>query len=407
MEPSKTLWAAALLGLGVGVAGAEEAQPQKLELKPIADARLRYEFGDQDGKEEANATTLRLRLGAETPVYNGFSGLIEFEGTRALDSDLYNAAGVDGDPARTVIADPESTELNRAVLSYQADGQLVKLGRQRIILDNARFIGNVGWRQNEQTFDAISYKNTMIKDLSLYYAYIRDVNRIFGSESVGAQNHFESDSHLINVSYSGLPLGKLTAYAYLLDFENAEANSSDTFGVSYSASGKVAEDYTLSGYAEYAHQTEGDNAPLAYDANYYHLNTKLARAGYSVGLGYEVLGSDNGAKGFATPLATGHKFNGFADEFLATPADGLKDFYVSVGAPLPGKVPLTLIYHNFSSDEGSTDYGQEFDAVAKKKLAKGLTAVAKLAVFSSEEETPGAGYNFDRTRFSVQLDYKF
>ncbi len=47
----------------------------------------------------------------------------------------------------------------------------------------------------------------------------------------------------------------------------------------------------------------------------------------TLGVGYELLGSDDGVAAFQTPLATLHKFNGFADQFLVTPAGGLQDIY--------------------------------------------------------------------------------
>ena len=43
---------------------------------------------------------------------------------------------------------------NRVWARYTAEGiGEAKLGRQRVIYNNARHIGNVGWRLNEQTFD--------------------------------------------------------------------------------------------------------------------------------------------------------------------------------------------------------------------------------------------------------------
>ncbi len=371
-------------------------------LIPLLDWRARYEYGNQDGLDAAHAATLRARVGLQSQDYSGFSGLVEFEATRAIDPDSYSV------PGKTGIADPESTELNRAQLQFNRNDNLLIGGRQRIILDNARFIGNVGWRQNEQTYDAFSYKNTMIENVALYYAYLEKVNRIFGSESTGAAHHFNSDSHLLNASYTGLKNQTLTGYAYLLEFDNAAANSSDTFGLSYAVKGTVAEDYTVNGYAEYAYQQAGNNfayGPITdYSANYFHLNGKVARDGYSALLGYELLGSDAGNIGFRTPLATGHKFNGWNDQFLVTPDNGLQDFYLGVGLPVP-KAPLTFVYHIFSSDEGSIDYGQEFDAVAVHKISPKMKAIAKASYFAAAGDVPA--YSSDRTRFSIEVNYKY
>jgi len=408
---TKTRIALAAATLGLASAGYAGNSVEFLEgllsqtnhtLIPMLDWRARYEYGDQDGLEEGHAATLRARVGLQSQDYSGFSGLVEFEATRAIDSTSYRAANVDGDPAKTVIADPESTELNRAQLQFKKDGNLVIGGRQRIILDNARFIGNVGWRQNEQTYDAVSYKNTMVKDLALYYAYLSRVNRIFGSEApIGSPtDDFDSESSLFNVAYTGFKNQKLAGYAYLLDFDNSAANSSDTIGLSYSVKGTVAEDYTLDGYIEYARQQDAGDNPTDYTADYVHVNGKVARKGYFALVGYELLGSDDGTFGFRTPLATAHAFNGWNDQFLTTPAAGLQDFYVGIGLPVP-KVPVKIFFHNFTSDEGSVDYGQELDIVAAHKITPKLKAVAKASYYDADE------FSVDRTRFSVQLDYKY
>lgn len=366
--------------------------------KVLLDVRTRYEYAEQSNFDAANAATIRARVGLESQNYNGFTGLIEFEGTRAANTTSYRP-GPYAASGKTVISDPESTELNRLQLQFSRDGNTLIAGRQRIILDNARFIGNVGWRQNEQTYDAFSYKNTMVTNVSFYYAYIDQVNRIFGSDAPGAARKYDSDSHLINASYT-LPKGsKLTTYAYLLDFDNAEINSTDTAGVSYNVKGSFNE-YTLTGLAEFAYQQEGDNASIDYNAPYYHLDAKAARDGYAGFLGYEVLGSDHGDAAFKTPLATLHAFNGWNDQFLNTPIDGLRDLYFGVGLPVP-QVPITFVYHFFTSDHGSSTYGQEYDLSASHAFNKKTKAIAKVSYYDADD------YSFDCTRFSIEMNFKY
>jgi len=130
---------------------------------PTANLRLRYEHADADGAEAADAVTLRTRLGYRTLPYHGLRGFVEFEDVTSLvDDDQYNQAGLNPRGAgKTVIADVEGTELNQAFLEMTCpvtEG-VIKAGRQRLILGNARFVGNVGWRQNEQTYDAITLRS--------------------------------------------------------------------------------------------------------------------------------------------------------------------------------------------------------------------------------------------------------
>ncbi len=71
------------------------------------------------------------------------------------------------------------------------------------------------------------------------------------------------------------------------------------------------------------------------------------------------MGSDNGV-GFSTPLATLHKFQGFAEKFLSTPANGIEDKYLKLGYKLD-QLELMAFYHWLDAAEGEADYGKELD----------------------------------------------
>jgi len=100
-------------------------------------------------------------------------------------------------------------------------------------------------------------------------------------------------------------------------------------------------------------------------------------------VGYDVLGSDDGVAGFRTPLATLHKFNGFADLFLGTPATGLEDFSVGVAGSI-GRVKLVAAWHDFKSEEGSVDFGTEINLVATWPVTKRVTVQAKFADYNAD-----------------------
>jgi len=379
-----------------------EAAPSPPLLAPTIDTRFRYEFGEVDGFQSAHAATIRNRFGLITRNIAGFQLFGEYEGTLSADRDSYNAATVHGPANRTVIADPESHELNQLWGSYTAPSDLLslKIGRQGINLGNQRFVGTVGWRQNMQTFDAASFVLTPGEALELSYAYVSQVNRIFGSGIEAAPlTDFTGNSHLINATLTTLPFGSLNVYAYLLDLHNdaGDANSNNTFGASLS--GGVF-DTPLSYYAEYAHQSDAYDSPLNYSANYAHGALSLPiLEGVKATVGLEYLGSDNGV-GFKTPLATLHKFNGFADVFLNTPAGGLIDVYASVGTKLPFGLTTTAFYHQFQDDDFGTSIGNEIDLVVTKNLGRGVTLLAKGAYFDGAS---GA----DVTRASIELSFKY
>ncbi len=317
--------------------------------------RMRYEEVDVDGND-VDLTSLKTRLTYTSAEYEGFSGLIEVDDVTHLGDD-------DGG-----VADPEGTEVNQAYLSYTFSDTTVKYGRQRILLDNQRFVGGVGFRQNEQTYDGLTVVNKSLPDTTLFAAHIDNVNRIFGEDSPIGDH--ENDTYLFNAKYAGFKAGTLTAYAYLIDNEDAVAYSTDTYGIRFA--GKTGD----FGYAlEYATQSDADDNPNSYDADYV-----LAEGSYKIGdvtlkAGYEVLGADDTDGQFITPLATLHKFQGWNDKFLGggtgNITGGIEDMYFSASTKLAG-VKLSVVYHSLESDDsgasGMDDLGSEIGFVAAKKF---------------------------------------
>jgi hypothetical protein len=370
-------------------------------------ARLRYEYADRSGLAESHALTIRPRFGFTTaPVY-GFQGMLEGEHISSILSyDRYNAAGSNRQPGRTVIADPETTELNQAWLSYSNWDSVLKGGRQRIVLDNHRFVGDVGWRQNMQTYDAVSFQNKSIPDLTFFYSYIWEVNRVFGDVAglPPGNRDFDSDSHLFNISYAGLPLGKLTGYAYLLDFDNSPDNSTATFGGQFAGAHTWDQERNgrINYRAEFAWQTDYQSSRRDYATEYYNFEVSGDYDRFTLGAGYEVLGSDNG-QGFKTPLATLHAFNGWADVFLATPPQGLRDLYAFAGVKLPANIPLRVIYHKFDAESGGGDFGQEWNVIVSRQFGKYFTGLLKYARYDGKD----APFRFDLDRFWAQVEFNY
>jgi hypothetical protein len=364
-------------------------------------ARLRWEDAEQSNLKDATAYTLDSRVGFTTAPFNGFQAMVEGENVSSLgDSDDYNAAGTNpGGAGRTVIGDPPSTAVNQAWLSYAASGVTLKVGRQRIALDNQRFIGDAGWRQNLQTFDAATLAFTPAKDFAFSYSYFSRVNRVFGNKA--PQRDFTGDAHLLNASMPTWAGGKFTVYGYMFDFDNSAANSSNTFGASLTGTVPLSGDWKASYRLEYASQEDAGANPLNYTADYRLVDLGAANKVFNIGAGYEILGSDAGVKGFATPLASLHAFNGWADVFSATPAKGLRDLYFSAGATLPGGFPLKAVYHDYKSDSGDLDYGTEWDAVVTHKIAKYWTLMAKVARYSAKPPF------FDTDKFWLQVEFVY
>ncbi|MBV1901876.1 MAG: alginate export family protein [Kordiimonadaceae bacterium] len=406
-SPHKYLVTIAALLASSGAIAEEAQKLTELFEKGEAGANFRYrlESVDQDGfSKKATASTLLTKLWYRTASLNGFSGYIEGTNTLVVGKETYNNT-VNGNVTRPVVADPDTTELNQAYLQYTADWGTLRAGRQGMNLDNQRFIGTVGWRQNDQTYDAITGILTPAKDITAIYSYTWNVNRIFGEDH--PLGDLDTNTHALNLSYDGLEFGKLTAYGYFIDLNDSPVFglSSSTIGVRFAGKKSVSEQMKLAYQFEYASQSEYKDNPLDYSANYWHVGLAASSGGVTLGANYELLGADNGTS-FKTPLATLHKFNGWADKFLATPASGLRDVFVSAAYKFKGEGPLNgllmkAIYHNFKSDVGDINYGKEWDFLFSKKIRKNLTASVKAAFYKAD------GFATDTDKIWLTLAAKF
>ena len=347
--------------------------------------RYRYEFVDQDNVlKDANASTLKTRFNFKTKSWNSFSVMLEADHVSEILSGNYNDATGTGNGNYSVVADPTGTDLNQAWVQYKTDDNLFRYGRQRIVLDNHRFIGSVGWRQNEQTYDAATYQNSSIADTTISYSYIWNVNRIFGSNS--AKGDIESDSHVFHLAYNGLSFGKLSTYGYFLDAQDGLATNPSfntaTVGIRLTGS-ELGSDKNWGYQLEYADQSDYDDNTTNFSADYFLAKGEFTANEMTFGLGYEVLSADSSAgMAFSTPLATLHAQNGWADQFLGTPADGLEDLTVSFSTKL-SDYKLTVVAHDYSAESSGNDYGSELDISLARKYSDNYSLLLKYAAYSA------------------------
>lgn len=365
--------------------------------------RYRYEHVNQDNAlKDANASTVRIRLNYKTADWRDWLGFVEFDHIAEVILNDFNS-GAGTSPGRiqySTVADPRGSDLNQLYLQYSpSDDWQMRLGRQKINLDNQRFVGAVGWRQNEQTFDALSLTIRSIPNTELFYSYIKNVNRIFG-DKVPAGDH-SVNTHLLNAKIKLGDAWSITPYAYYIDNEDVPLFSTSTFGARFT--GKAAAGAgTINFTAELATQSDAADNPVNYDADYAHINILwTAKNGLALGAAYESLGGDAASAGmsFRTPLATLHAFQGWADQFLATPGSGVDDRYVTVKYKA-ASWNLQAVYHDFSSEAGSGDFGTELDIAASRKLGDRYGLLLKAAFFDAD----AAATSFvDTNKFWIML----
>ncbi len=469
--------------------------------------RLRHEEVDDDipagsaidGTDDAEQLTARVAAGWTTGRYYGFYFRGEVEAGRPLGDD--NALNLDDDfripplapgpnpiagnriaAGHAVIPDNSFEEVNQLYIGWRSHAggcpnspdpcsgnTSAKLGRQEIIYDNHRWVGNILWRNNFQSYDAFRIDNTSIKNLSVSYSYLNKVKRTFGEKSIFNEWKMD-DTHLINASYTFQDIGKLTAYAYLLDFDDNPRTpfeegtgaappfigptnfDSDTIGARWIGKHAIGDSWDLLTEFEWANQDPGsdadDTATVSFDDNdYYNIELGIRFGGtrvdglglmpigeptFQIKVGQEVLeGQGDGGNALQTPLATFHAFQGWADKFIApaggtaTPVGGIVDTSVNLEilglfGSVIGKNKINIVYHDYEADKTFTgpngrisDYGKEWNLLwGKPDLfgKKGLLGAIKYADYSEDCGTGAASDPLlcvDTEKFWLMLQYTY
>ncbi len=407
--------AAAATTVAVATTGANAGVLDNILSKPklSVELRPRYEFVDQDNtKDNAKALTVRTAVNAQFGLL-GVEGLgVQFQGMSVdhfgLVTDYNDLAG--NGTKYSVVADPAQTRVTQANISYSKNDFVGIFGRKMVVLDNARFIGNVGWRQMPQTYDLAAVIYNGVDKLSLLGAYVDRVH------TIKKDGQFDTGSVLLHATYKAMPELTVTAYDYMVE------NFADHIGIR--TTGKINLHSVKLGYvAEYAVQNDPTithsytknpvgNPNIKQDARYYKIGANGSMSSFTLGAAYEFLSDKgDGAMPFSTPLATLHAMNGWADLFLNTPAQGLTDLSVKLAYNAGEYGKLVGIYHNFGTDSNLVigsgsfdDLGSEVDVAYKYKINKGLGLLLKGAWYTAGDN----GFNkVDTTKYWLQLDYKF
>jgi hypothetical protein len=377
--------------LSTGTATAAGVDPLAFEWN----LRARWEHVDEAAfADNADAATLRLRAGLRANFSPRWSGLLEAEAIAALDDD-YNS-GANGRAQFPAVIDPTGVELNQLWIARQGASTLLRVGRQRLAYDNQRWLGASGWRQNEQTFDALALEWKPTKAWTLRYAGLAKVHRVSGDDARDPlARERDLSSHFLNASHAGARQ-QWTGYAYLHDDRDVAAASTATYGLRWH--GDTANAARRWGATlEAARQVDHADNPRDFAHSYWLLEPTLGLGATTLRAGWEHLGGD-GAHALQAPLGTLHAFNGWADRFLATPANGLDDRYLGASGKAR-KLAWNLAWHDYRTDTGHARYGTEWNASLALPIRKGLDAMLKLADFNGED--PGR----DATKVWLQVEW--
>ncbi|WP_336469710.1 alginate export family protein [Crenothrix polyspora] len=305
------------------------------------------------------------------------------------------------------MADPQQSELNQLWLSYNGiPDTIIKVGRQRIKLDDDRFIGNVGWRQMETTYDSVllTHNNQQLFGLVVNAGYIGNVQTFTGTTE-------NIEAPFLNVNYKMGDYGNVIGYGYWLDYTEADTKdaagnpsasntsekSSQTYGLRFACcakpldSIKISDNFGLAYTAEWSYQTDYGHGKTDYEAHRFNVMGGFSAYNVMFQGAVEQLNGSGRNKHFDTPLGTNHAFQGWADLFLVTPNNGIRDVFGTVMVPFQrGDLVATATYHSYSDDTGQLDYGDEWNFQLVQKFGKHYSLLAKYAYYNGGAD---AAYN--------------
>jgi hypothetical protein len=331
--------------------------------RPILELRPRYNRIEESDKEDVTrGWTYRAVVGWRTAPWMGLRFTAEGINTGHIGPKEYNDDGAQFATSEyPLLPDPGHTGLNQAHVEYTGiDNLRVRVGRQRVRMDNQRWISDNDFRQTPQLFDGVEVANTSLPDTELLVSYF---NR--QRDTSGETNDLKLT--IVHAAWSPVPGHSFAAYGYFHDqpvngaFTGFSNNSYRAVGVRGEGAfpfGEFEIPYTV----EYAQQRPYAGGNALIDVDYWRAGAGLAWRDVTLRYDEEVKGSNNGRYGLQMPLTDFYSFNGWTLHFFNTPFRGLHDKWLTLRA---GYAPANLVLyaesHKFRSDLGDLDFGKETD----------------------------------------------
>jgi hypothetical protein len=213
----------------------------------------------------------------------------------------------------------------------------------------------------------------------------------------------------MNTVYTGLTGLKLAGYAYLIDLKEAPTASTATYGLRAEWHAPLGNGFAANLTGAFAHQSDYGGNPNHVSLDYWALDGQIAYEGFAAGVGDEAM-QGNGIVGFATPLATLHAFDGWADLFLTTPKNGIDDLHARLSYTQKdafGIASLTpqIVYHSFTTDRTDTGIGQEWDMALTAAFDRHFSVEASYAAYDGAGLSAG-GFK-DKSVTWLTADYRY
>jgi len=391
------LCASLLCAAGPGFAGTASDDGLALKLSDslangrlLLDLRPRYNHIEETNKREAaDAWTTRVLLGWQTaPLFD----------TRLtaqwIFADHIGAKRFNDEPAKIpasrypLLPDPRYRGVNQLFADYSGiDDTRVKLGRQVVRMANQRFVSDNDFRQIPQVFDGVTVLTTTLPNTEIQVGEFRRVRT-----SLGRTNALRL--HLLHAAWN--PLAEQVLAVYVIGHDQAATgaqtgfanNANRVFGLRSEGAIAIGETQRLLYHAEFAQQKRFRGGDARIDAAYWRLGAGWTTPRLSLRIDHEHKGSNGGRYGFQTPLTDFYAFNGLALQYTSTPAQGLRDTWLTLRTQI-ARLDLFAEIHRFRADVPGggvgRDLGREWDLTASYPLMANLTARLQLARFRAGE----------------------
>ncbi len=388
---------------------------QAVDFKFGGSIRPRFEFVDEGAQglkanQDASHTTMQTRINVTAVVDKQTSVFVQIQDVRTWGGETATTAP----PSITQTGTGSSGNLDfhEAYLKLNNlfdAGLSLKVGRQEMVFDEHRLIGNIGWIQQGQSFDAARADFRLgVFGITAFYAetIAKDTHPTLKSDTLPASvSSFESSFSGLRATYSLGGKDRITPYLYYA------LNPSRT-GAGPKTTPDVAKNITYAGMyivkhfgkirARFDGAYEFGEKNATTDIEAFMLTASLGAElniahGASVSLWVDYLSGDDGTDAtkdntFDTPYATNHKFYGHIDKFLNIPTGGLIDYVVKTWIKPTAKVKLLADGHVFRSPEAVSDLGAEIDLQARYALGKHtVMAVGYSRFFSGDPGAVGVG----------------
>ncbi|MCY4129625.1 MAG: alginate export family protein [Gammaproteobacteria bacterium] len=382
-----------------------------------ADVRIRYGNINDNINKDANTLTGRLLMTFRTPQVGNFRAVFAAEHVNDFGIDTYNDGGTNGRYEYATEVDPSGTELDEAFIEYKRESALIRYGRQYINHGKLpqRYLGTVAWRQNHQTYDALSIDAKFAEKFRLELALVEKAYRVFGRDHPSrAIREWDLDGIAIRGTYPVPKFADVTGYVYNLDFDDNRLLSTRTIGLM--AEGPCRSDPSKFGWSGACKIEVATQSALHESVGF----DRLLYAHSSVGVDFSNFRKENttgsisfsatvldgdGEYSFKTPLATLHGYAGAADKFLVnTPPDGLRDVEIRIKERLLGW-DVTVGLHRFNTlFKDLPTYGTEVDIAATRTFGK-YKWILKFADYQANEEWKPLFYGIDATKFWATVQF--